>query len=324
MSSNFIVNRVCEYCGREFEARTTVTRFCSRSCNKRANTAARRGQKIQAVKREVSNAKGKSMDDLKNKPFLNVSEVAVLLGCCRQAVNDMINSGRLSATNLGIRKTRVRREDLDALFADPEVIISPWQLQQERDIVKPMKRSECYTVTEILLKYNVSPQVLTRMLQEHDIRKEQDGQNILIPKGAIDTLFDGFQTKESEQKENEVLLPLDPKECYTIAEAGRVLDLAPSGVYYGILNRGIRKERIGQSVYVPKKEVDQWASEQLSKHSNVDTLSIQELATLLGRSQTNVREILKKHNIKKYIAKGGKTFVLKQEVDFLISIYKNY
>lgn len=318
------MNRICEYCGREFEARTTVTRFCSRTCNKRASTAAKRGEKIQAVKREVSNAKGTSADELKNKPFLNVREVAVLLGCCRQAVNNMINSGRLSATNLGVRKTRIKREDLDALFADPEVIISPWQLQQEIDMVKPLKRNECYTVTEILLKYNVSPPVLTRMLREHNIRKEQDGQNVLIPKVAIDTLFNGFQTKESEQKENEGLLPLDPEECYTIAEAGRILNLASSAVYYGILNRGIRKERIGQSVYVLKREVDQWALERLPTHSDVDTLSIQELAILFGRSQTNVREILKKHDIKKIVAKGGKTFVLKQEVDSLIPIYKRY
>ena len=36
MSSNFVVKRLCEHCGQVFEAKTTVTRFCSKLCNKRS------------------------------------------------------------------------------------------------------------------------------------------------------------------------------------------------------------------------------------------------------------------------------------------------
>ena len=34
MSSNLTVNRICDCCGKIFQA-TTVTRYCSKLCNKR-------------------------------------------------------------------------------------------------------------------------------------------------------------------------------------------------------------------------------------------------------------------------------------------------
>ncbi len=36
MSSKIQIKRICEYCGNEFTAQTTVTRFCSHKCNSRA------------------------------------------------------------------------------------------------------------------------------------------------------------------------------------------------------------------------------------------------------------------------------------------------
>ncbi|WP_160068407.1 hypothetical protein [Sphingobacterium bovisgrunnientis] len=35
MSSNIKTSRICDYCGNAFLARTTVTRFCGKSCNSR-------------------------------------------------------------------------------------------------------------------------------------------------------------------------------------------------------------------------------------------------------------------------------------------------
>lgn len=33
MSSNIFVNRVCQWCGKEFVARTTTTNYCSHRCS---------------------------------------------------------------------------------------------------------------------------------------------------------------------------------------------------------------------------------------------------------------------------------------------------
>lgn len=39
MSSKIEVQRICQYCKKEFTARTTVTKYCSHKCNQRAYKA---------------------------------------------------------------------------------------------------------------------------------------------------------------------------------------------------------------------------------------------------------------------------------------------
>jgi len=58
----------------------------------------------------------RSIDQLKAKEFLTVREASYLIGCSRQSVYNLIHAGRLKATNLMIKKTIIRRPDLDNLF----------------------------------------------------------------------------------------------------------------------------------------------------------------------------------------------------------------
>jgi len=50
MSTNITVERICEYCGKIFLAKTTVTKYCSLNCNRRHYK-----QKIRNVKISASN-----------------------------------------------------------------------------------------------------------------------------------------------------------------------------------------------------------------------------------------------------------------------------
>ncbi len=54
MSSNFTVNRICEGCGNVFEAKTTVTRFCSKLCTKRVYKKSLRGIKMASMDKVVA------------------------------------------------------------------------------------------------------------------------------------------------------------------------------------------------------------------------------------------------------------------------------
>jgi len=48
MSSNIRINRICQQCGSEFEAKTTVTQFCSDRCAKHNYKARKRVEKVKA------------------------------------------------------------------------------------------------------------------------------------------------------------------------------------------------------------------------------------------------------------------------------------
>lgn len=117
MSSNIQIQRVCEHCGNDFTARTTVTRFCSDICAKQAYKNRQRAAKIKISNEQTNLLKSKPIEDLKAKEFLSVREAAKLIGCCRQTVYTLINSGKINGVNIKIKKTIIPRTEINKLFS---------------------------------------------------------------------------------------------------------------------------------------------------------------------------------------------------------------
>jgi excisionase family DNA binding protein len=116
MSSNIQVQRICQHCNNEFTARTTVTKYCGDTCAKRAYKARLKVSKIETSNEQTQRIKNQPIEDLKAKEFLTVTQVSKLIGCSRQNVYKIINTGKLRATNILLKKTIVKRSDLDKLF----------------------------------------------------------------------------------------------------------------------------------------------------------------------------------------------------------------
>ena len=116
MSSNIRIQRICQHCGGEFTARTTVTRYCSDDCAKRAYKARKRAENVDKSNRETFQYKTKPIEDIKAKEYLSVREASILLGCSKQTVYTLINTGRLKAKNILRKKTIIRRSEIDQLF----------------------------------------------------------------------------------------------------------------------------------------------------------------------------------------------------------------
>lgn len=116
MSSNIQVQRICQHCGKEFTARTTVTRYCGDTCAKRAYKARTKAGKVEQSNKETQRIKNQPIEELKAREFLTVTQVSKLIGCSRQNIYNLINTGKLKATNILLKKTIVKRSDLDKLF----------------------------------------------------------------------------------------------------------------------------------------------------------------------------------------------------------------
>lgn len=76
MSSNIKVERICEWCGKQFTAQTTVTRFCSKRCSEHAYKERIRQQKIQQANSVVPS----KISATNEKDYLIVAETAQVLG----------------------------------------------------------------------------------------------------------------------------------------------------------------------------------------------------------------------------------------------------
>lgn len=116
MSSNIRVKRICQYCESEFIARTTVTRYCSDTCAKRAYKARKKAKKVEASDRETKQVIEQPLLDLQAKEFLSVQETCSLLGISRTTLWRAIKSGKLKAGKIGTRVI-IRKEDLNSLFS---------------------------------------------------------------------------------------------------------------------------------------------------------------------------------------------------------------
>ena len=182
MSSKIEVQRICQHCGNEFTARTTVTRFCSHRCASAAHKQKVRAGKVEQSNKQTQQIKTQPIEELKAKEFLTVREVARLLNCSVRSAYYYIESGTIKAVNLGQRITRVKRSEIDKLFEQPQPII-PQPEQKQFDI------SDCYNLTEVQDKYGISETALQNLIKRNSIPKIKKGWFAYVPKTVIDKLL---------------------------------------------------------------------------------------------------------------------------------------
>ena len=122
MSTNIRLAKNCEFCGKDFIAKTTVTKYCGDPCAKRAYKAKKRKQKIggakNASKRSFPKPAEGHLETIQEKDFLTVSEVATLLRISKPTIYRLIKEGNLKAVKFSERSTRIKRSDIDNLFKE--------------------------------------------------------------------------------------------------------------------------------------------------------------------------------------------------------------
>lgn len=119
MSSNILVQRICKNCNTEFTAKTTVTKYCSKNCNKNAWRKRKQEGKVKKINKATTKETSiETVAIIKDKEFLSVNDVALLLNCTNRTVYHLIKTDKLKAINLGTRVTRIKRSNLDKLFSN--------------------------------------------------------------------------------------------------------------------------------------------------------------------------------------------------------------
>lgn len=185
MSSNIRLKRICQYCATEFVARTTVTKYCGDPCAKRAYKAKLRASNVERSNLETQEFKTTLLDQISNKPFLTVSEAAKLLNCSIRTTYRLVNEGKLLSINLSQRKTIIRRSDIDGLFLQAPIV--PTSSPKTRKVnLDPVN---CYTISQILKKYEISEKGLYDIINRNCIPKLHEGKFVYVPKAPIDKLF---------------------------------------------------------------------------------------------------------------------------------------
>lgn len=201
MSSNIKIKKICQHCGQEFIARTTVTKYCGDNCAKKAYKVKVRDQKIKSSEEQLAIQKESikpkpdtnSYFALKTLDYLTVKEAAVLLKCDCRTIYFMVKSKRLPAINLSERKTRILKKDIDALFEAPQTIKTTIQEVTIHKSIEETPLKECFTIGQIQSEYNLSETSLQSLIRRHEIPKFQKGKFVYVPKRLIQPILNKIQ-----------------------------------------------------------------------------------------------------------------------------------
>lgn len=199
MSSNISITRICQHCGIDFQARTTVTKYCSDNCAKKAYKLRIKTAKIKISEDETKVIRDKPVTDLQFKDYLNVREVAILLGCSERSIYSMIDSGRLKAVNLLQRKIRIHRQDLEIIFENPNLVVVP--KSDKIDLHKPLSDEDCYNIGQIIQSYKINSSTLYSILKRNNVQKVQIGKCVYVSKEIIHSLLGDLNTKTEKSWE---------------------------------------------------------------------------------------------------------------------------
>jgi excisionase family DNA binding protein len=130
----------------------------------------------------------KPQEDLKNKEFLTVKQVAQLMGLSVRTAYRIIGENKINAIKLSERKTIIKRTDIDVLFETPEpeyeIVI-----RKVEKIAYQAEIKDCYTIGEIQDKFGISDAGLYQLLKRENISKFTQGKFTYVAKRDIDNLL---------------------------------------------------------------------------------------------------------------------------------------
>lgn len=179
--SKLKIPKICEHCGKSFEAKTVATRFCSNACGHKADNArkkaARKETKQQELIAKIPN----------NRPYISIAEAVLLFNISRDTIYRLIRMGKIPAINLGERLTRISRKHVEAMFTP--LVVAPVISEAKQPKKMEYSQEECYTIGEITKKFGISPSTVSNAIRRNSIPKKQIGKFVYVPKTEIDKIF---------------------------------------------------------------------------------------------------------------------------------------
>lgn len=273
MSSNIRIEKTCEWCGKQFTAQTTVTRFCSKRCAEHSYKERMRQQKIQ----QANSAVPSKISAIKEKDYLTVAETAQVLGMTRQGVYKLIYRGDLVAAKLSSRLTLIKRDSIDKMLDS-----FPYT---KRESNEKKTINEFYTRADIREKYGVKDSWIYKVVAENNVPKTILRGKAYFSKSHIDRLF-------SARKENPEIT-----EWYSVEDIQSKYGMTLSAIYSLVSKIGIPKRKEGPKVYYSKYHFD--VAKGAKSAEDVEFISVSEAMEKYSLTRDQLYHYVKTYKITK-------------------------
>jgi len=185
MGANFSIIKKCEFCKNEFTAKKFGTRYCSHKCNSRHYKELEKQKRLGLIEK-ASKFNISNIEELNSKEYLTAKQAAIILNMSLRTLYRLIENKELNSYNFGIRKTLIRRKDIDSFF---DLNQKENNLEKETYVPK-ITPENSYTINEIETKYNIHNVTLNRILDKLKIHKKKFGKFVLVRKEDIHSIFE--------------------------------------------------------------------------------------------------------------------------------------
>ena len=277
MSSNIRIERICEWCGKQFTAQTTVTRFCSKRCSEHAYKERLRQKKISLSNQETAQTNFK----WRNKEYLTPTQAAELLGIGRMTIYRYIRNGKIKVVRFA-RKTLISKADIQAMFD----FLAPKEKTSAEPAEKKSKSlADFYTRADIREKYGVKDSWIYKVVAENNVPKTIIRGKAYFSKAHIDRLF-------SARKENPEIT-----EWYSVEDIQSKYGMTLSAIYCLVSKVGIPKRKEGSKVFYSKYHFD--VAKGAKSAEDVEFISVAEAMDKYSLTRDQLYHYVKTYKITK-------------------------
>ena len=298
--------KTCEYCGKQFTAQKSSTRFCSKSCADRANK-----ERIRKWTQTVVETKDRIETIQNSQSFgdiLSPRTLALYLGVSLRTAYRYLENGMIPAITTN-KKTFVRRSDVDKLFdsappyrnrnhdekkkeeAAPQELMAPSNGSikggSEVNGGKNVNGERYTTVKEVAERYGLSLSGTDKILKEA-------GLTIIRHKGKnyyylneVESLF----RKRQAESHPEI------SEWYTCAEIQEKYQLKPASIYDIASTFRIPTKKVHNVTYYSKVHFDM--SRGIKPADSEMWYTVQEAMEKYGQTRDQVYNVLRYNNIQR-------------------------
>lgn len=290
MERKIKIDKKCMFCGQDFVAQKTTTRYCSLPCASKAYKRRKREEKISLAKQEYNEPKLEK-EALLSKAFLSPTECATLLGVGKATIYRYLKNSEIKCVQFS-GKTKIRRSDIDEMFEKP----TPYKA---RPILTNKPITEFYTIQEVKEKYNMTEGWISKIIKENAIPKVLKMGKCYLSKYHTDKalsyrlkhqhISEWYRVTDIKEKfnmtgsaiysfvyENNIPRKKDGRitlyskidfdkakgiiteseEYYTTSEAMEKYNLTRDMLYHYVKAYNIPKEKVGRQIKIQKTELD--------------------------------------------------------------------
>ena len=183
MSSFIKVQKVCEYCGDVFIAKTTQTRYCSRRCNSKMYKSKVREMKIEKSNTKTREKLSMPLVELESKPYLSINETSILFCISKRTIYRMLERGEITAGKAGTR-TIIRQTEMERIFMN---IPSTQQITKRTKLKYSVL--DCFSTNEILSLYGISESTLYDLFRRKVLTRIKFGWKTYALKTEVNELL---------------------------------------------------------------------------------------------------------------------------------------